>query len=66
MICEPQTYPEVSKVAARLRNEYVVCVEGVVRKRKDANPRLATGEVELLATQVWGSVGQWCEYTHVK
>lgn len=52
VICEPQTYPEVSKVAARLRNEYVVRVEGVVRKRKDPNPRLATGEVELLATQV--------------
>ena len=46
------THPEVSKVAARLRQEYVVRVEGMVRARKDPNARMATGAVEVLATQV--------------
>ncbi len=52
MVCDPQAFPEVSKVAARLRQEYVVRVEGTVRLRKDPNARLATGNVELLAENV--------------
>lgn len=30
-----------------VRNEYVLSVSGVVQKRKDANPDLATGEIEV-------------------
>lgn len=45
VICEPQTYPEVSKIAARLRNEYVVRITGVLRQRKDPNSKIPTGEV---------------------
>lgn len=52
VICEPQTYPEVSKIASRLRNEYVVRVEGQLRLRKDPNTKLATGQVEVLAYNV--------------
>ncbi len=37
--------PEVSRAAARLRNEYVVCVRGVLRARKDPNPKIPTGQV---------------------
>ena len=51
-MCEPGSYPEVSKVAARLRNEYVARIEGVVRARKDPNSRLATGQIEIQATKV--------------
>ncbi|KAG2485593.1 hypothetical protein HYH03_015657 [Edaphochlamys debaryana] len=49
VICEPQSAPEVSRVAARLRNEYVVCVKGVLRARKDPNPKIPTGQLEVLA-----------------
>ncbi|GFR47627.1 hypothetical protein Agub_g9366 [Astrephomene gubernaculifera] len=53
VICEPQSAaPEVSRVASRLRNEYVVCVTGVLRARKDPNPRLPTGQLELVASGV--------------
>src|SRR5205809_4396900 len=41
-------------VAKRLRSEYVVGVRGVVQRRSDEtiNPKLATGEVEVLAREI--------------
>lgn len=35
-----------------IRNEYVISVEGVVQCRKDANPKLKTGEIEVLASSI--------------
>ncbi|KAL6761701.1 aspartyl-tRNA synthetase [Haematococcus lacustris] len=52
VVCEPQSAPEVSRVASRLRNEYVISVTGQLRARKDPNAKLATGAIELLAQQV--------------
>lgn len=49
VICEPLNFPEVSKVAARLRNEYVVLVTGTLRNRKDPNAKIPTGEVRCKA-----------------
>jgi len=41
-------------LAKRLRSEYVVGVSGVVQRRSDdtINPKLATGEVEVLAREI--------------
>ena len=36
----------------RLRAEYVVRVQGRLRKRVDPNPNIPTGMVELVAEQV--------------
>ncbi|GIL66265.1 hypothetical protein Vafri_19876 [Volvox africanus] len=53
VICEPQSVPpEVSRTASRLRNEYVVCVRGVLSARKDPNPKIPTGQLEVLAEGV--------------
>ncbi|KAF8072660.1 aspS [Scenedesmus sp. PABB004] len=52
VVFEPQTQPEASKLGARLRSEWVVCVTGELRLRKDPNPKLPTGAVELLARSV--------------
>jgi aspartyl-tRNA synthetase len=38
--------------AEQARSEFVVAVEGKVVKREKANPELATGEVELIATKL--------------
>ncbi|NBR18642.1 MAG: aspartate--tRNA ligase, partial [Gammaproteobacteria bacterium] len=44
---------DVVSAARGLRREDCIAVRGTLRKRAgDANPRLATGEVELLATEV--------------
>lgn len=44
----------------RLRAEFVVLVRGTLRRRKDPNPKLATGEVELVAEEVswWWEQGE--------
>jgi aspartyl-tRNA synthetase len=42
------------KIAERLRPEYVVGIKGIVQRRSDdtVNPKLATGEVEVLAREI--------------
>lgn len=35
-----------------IRNEYVICCKGVVAKKDKANPKLATGEVEVLVDEI--------------
>ena len=46
--------PEIFEVAERLRGEYVLSVEGRVRERPEgtANPNMATGDVEIVATRL--------------
>lgn len=36
----------------KLRNEFVVAIEGTVQKRGEANPNLKTGEIEVKATSL--------------
>ncbi|HZV12839.1 MAG TPA: aspartate--tRNA ligase, partial [Candidatus Kapabacteria bacterium] len=36
----------------KLRNEYVISVSGVVRKREKENPNLPTGQIEILADTI--------------
>lgn len=35
-----------------VRNEYVIQVQGVVSKRETANPKMATGEIEIIAQHI--------------
>ncbi len=53
VVCDPDT-PETFRTADRLRGEYVVRVEGLVRERPagTVNPDLATGEIEVLARSI--------------
>ena len=38
--------------APDIRNEYVIQVEGTVEKRETANPKMKTGEIEVIAEQI--------------
>ena len=42
---DPSFFPDV-------RNEYVLMVEGKVRKKKDPNPKLLTGAIEVVASKI--------------
>lgn len=42
----------ISEEVKDVRNEYVLEVEGVVEARKDANPNMATGEIEVIVKKV--------------
>ncbi len=53
VVCDPDT-PATFAIADRVRNEFVIRVEGRVRPRPEGtvNPNLKSGEVEVLATTI--------------
>lgn len=54
VVCNPEVSPEAHAAARQVRSEYVLSCRGVVRARPEdsVNPRLATGEVEVMAHKV--------------
>ena len=43
---------EMASVIKEVRNEYILHITGTVAERKDKNPKLATGDIEVIATEV--------------
>ena len=54
VVFKPDTAPEAHEKAGELRSEYVIAVRGRVEPRGEEaiNPKLPTGEVELVATEL--------------
>jgi len=52
VVFNKETQPAAHAKAEQARSEFVVAVEGKVAKRAKANPVLASGEVELVATKL--------------
>ncbi len=54
VVFNPEISAEAHELANRLRNEYVVEVKGIVRKRPEGtvNPKMATGEIEVEAHEI--------------
>jgi len=52
VVFNKETQPEAHAKAEQLRSEFVVAVEGKVTRREKANPELATGEIDLVATRL--------------
>ena len=52
IVFNKELHPEAHKKAEELRSEFVVAVEGRVVRRQKANPEIATGEVEVIATRL--------------
>ncbi|MGK0290278.1 MAG: aspartyl-tRNA synthetase [bacterium] len=54
IVYNPQTDQAAHEKANNIRSEYVIAVRGVVTKRADdaINPRMDTGEVEIIAQEV--------------
>src|SRR4029077_21009899 len=52
VVFNKETRPAAHSKAEQARSEFVVAVEGKVIKRQKANPELASGEVELVATRL--------------
>ncbi|MFQ5933822.1 MAG: amino acid--tRNA ligase-related protein, partial [Dehalococcoidia bacterium] len=53
VVFNPEPSPDAHQIASTLRNEWVVQVEGRVAQRPKGteNPELATGEIEVVATE---------------
>lgn len=41
-----------AEIASKIKNEYIINVEGTVIQRQDANPNLATGDIEIKVNDV--------------
>ncbi len=52
VVFNKETQPKAHAKAELVRSEFVVAVEGKVVKREKANPEIATGEIELVATKL--------------
>lgn len=54
IVTDPDQSPEAAQAIEGLKNEWVVQVEGLVRMRPadQFNPKMATGEIEVVARQV--------------
>ncbi len=52
VVFNKETQREAHGKAEHVRSEFVVAVEGKVLKREKANPEIATGEVELVASKL--------------
>jgi len=52
VVFNKETQPEAHAKAEQARSEFVVAIEGKVILRQKANPELATGEVEVIATRL--------------
>jgi aspartyl-tRNA synthetase len=52
VVFNKETQPAAHAKAEQARSEFVVAVEGKILKRQKANPELASGEVELVASKL--------------
>jgi aspartyl-tRNA synthetase len=52
VVSSPETPASVLETAERVRQEWVVCISGVLRKRKEVNSRKATGAVEVVLSSI--------------
>jgi aspartyl-tRNA synthetase len=52
IVFNKELHPEAHKKAEELRSEFVVAVEGRILRRQKANPEIASGEVEVMATRL--------------
>jgi aspartyl-tRNA synthetase len=52
IVFNKEDHPHIHAKAEQLRNEFVVAIKGQVVKRQKPNPEIATGEVEVIATEL--------------
>lgn len=52
VVFNKETQPEAHAKAEQARSEFVVAIEGKIIQRQKANPELATGEIEMVASKL--------------
>jgi aspartyl-tRNA synthetase len=52
LVADDSTLAEVKELAGKLGREYVIQVKGVVRERSNKNPKLPTGDIEILLKEI--------------
>ena len=52
LVIDAEKTPDIHKLAQKIRCEWVVAAEGIVRKRAEENPKLPTGSIEVLVAKL--------------
>lgn len=52
IVLDPKTTPEAYEEAKKLRFECVIAIDGKVLQRKDPNPHIPTGQIEIFASHL--------------
>lgn len=52
LVFDPEKNPETHKIAESIRPEWVIKINGNVAQRKDANPNMTTGEIEIFVENI--------------
>jgi aspartyl-tRNA synthetase len=52
IVLDPKSTPEAYATAQKLRFECVIAIDGKVSKRKDPNPNIPTGQIEIFASHI--------------
>jgi aspartyl-tRNA synthetase len=52
LVIDAEKTPDIHKQVQKIRCEWVVAVEGTVRKRGEENPKLPTGSIEILVEKI--------------
>lgn len=52
VVVESDSTPELAEKAKEIRSEYVVAVRGIIRQRENPNPKIPTGQIEVVASEI--------------
>ena len=52
LVIDAEKTPDIHKLVQKIRCEWVIAVEGIVRKRAEENPKLPTGSIEVLVETI--------------
>src|SRR5580704_2111182 len=52
IVVNKEDHPHIHAKSEQLRSEFVIAIKGQVIKRQKPNPEIATGEVEVIATEL--------------
>lgn len=52
LVIKPEENPQLAEIAKNIRSEYVIWAVGTVARRESPNPKLPTGEIEVILSDI--------------
>lgn len=52
LVIKPEEHPELAEIARNIRSEYVIWATGTVARRESPNPKIPTGEIEIILSDI--------------
>ena len=52
LVIKPEEHPQLAEIAKNIRSEYVIWAAGTVARRESPNPKIPTGEIEVILSDI--------------